>query len=243
MGQKIHPRNYRLGVIQDWRSRWISRKDSFRNLLKEDVEIRSFIMKKLSDARIEKIEIERSGKVGDISVNVYTAKPGMVIGRGGSGIEDLRSEIEKKVLKNSKKTQINIHEVRQSALSAGVIAQNIASDLVRRIPFRRAMKQAIDQVEKAGAKGVKVRVSGRLNGAEIARSETLSSGSVPLHTLRANIDYEDATAFTTYGAIGVSVWIYKGDVFEEEVEEKNKQSDVLLEIKKITEQKKLEESE
>lgn len=199
--------------------------------------IRSFIMKKLAEARVEKIEIERTLRGGDIVINIHTAKPGMVIGRGGAGIEELKTALEKQVLKGAKKAQVNIHEIRQGALSAAVVAQNIASDLVRRIPFRRAMKQSIDQVQKAGAKGVKIRVSGRLNGAEIARVETLSSGSVPLHTLRANIDYEDATAFTTYGTIGVSVWIYKGDVFDDTQAPVEKPSDVFAQIKKITAQK------
>jgi len=236
MGQKIHPRNHRLGVIYGWRSRWYARTDTYRTLLQEDTEIRHFIMKKLSDARIERIELERSGKGGDITINIHTAKPGMVIGRGGAGIEELKKEVERRVLKNQKKAQINIHEVRQSGLSAAVIAQNIASDLVRRIPYRRAIKQAIDNVEKAGANGVKIRVAGRLNGAEIARTEVLSKGSIPLHTLRADIDYDQAEALTTYGIIGVSVWIYKGDVFDQEESEKKEKGggDVLAQIKKIT---------
>ncbi|MBI4122599.1 MAG: 30S ribosomal protein S3 [Parcubacteria group bacterium] len=243
MGQKIHPRNYRLGVIEGWRSKWFSRRDAYRTVLREDVMVRSFIQKKLAEARVEKIEIERGGRTGDITVNIHTAKPGMVIGRGGAGIEELKVALEKNVLKNAKKAHINIHEVRQGALSAAVVAQNVASDLMRRIPFRRAVKQAIDQVQKAGAKGVKIRVSGRLNGAEIARVETLSSGSVPLHTLRANIDYDDATAFTTYGAVGVSVWIYKGDVFEEGGTSAEKPSDVLAQIKKITAEKESAEAD
>ena len=213
MGQKIHPKNYRLGVLYGWKSKWFSH-DNYQRWLKDDVRIRVFIQKKLSEARVDNIDIERSGKANEVAVTIYTAKPGMVIGRGGSGIEDLRLEIEKKVLKNSGKVKIAIQEIRQSALAAGVVAQNVAVDLVRRIAFRRAVKQALEQVQKAGARGVKIRVAGRLNGAEIARKETFNWGSVPLHTLRANIDYAQAAAHTTYGAIGVMVWIYKGDVFE-----------------------------
>ncbi|MEK7125664.1 MAG: 30S ribosomal protein S3 [Patescibacteria group bacterium] len=212
MGHKIHPNSFRLGVIYTWKSKWFAGK-SYRVFLQQDTEIRKYISKKLAEARVDNIEIERSGKGNEVTVAIYTAKPGMVIGRGGSGIEDLKKEVESKVLKNQVKVKIAIHEIRQPALSASVVAQNIASDLVRRIPFRRAAKQALDQIQKAGAKGVKIRVNGRLNGAEIARTETFNWGSVPLHTLRANIDFAQIPAFTTYGAIGVTVWIYKGDVF------------------------------
>jgi len=244
MGQKIHPFNHRLAVIYGWRSRWYARSDAYRTLLQEDTSIRSFINKKLSEARVEKIEIERSGKGGDIVVNVHTAKPGMVIGRGGAGIEELKKLVEKRVLKNKKKVQINIHEVRQGSLSAAVVAQNISSDLTRRIPYRRAVKQSIDQIEKAGALGAKIRVAGRLNGAEIARTEVLSKGSIPLHTLRADIDYSHSEAHTTYGVIGVSVWIYKGDIFDgEDVDKKEKTGDVLDQIKKITKKQNSVDSE
>ena len=233
MGQKIHPKSFRLGVIYGWKSKWFSN-DSYSQFLREDTQVRTFIRKKLFEARVDDIEIERSGKGKDISITIHTAKPGMVIGRGGAGIEDLKKEIESKVLKNQKKVKIAIQEIRQGALSSAVIAQGIASDLVRRIPFRRAVKQAIDQVQKAGAKGVKIRVTGRLNGAEIARKETFNWGSVPLHTLRANIDYAQAPAHTTYGVIGVSAWIYKGDVFERVSDGKPEGgSDMISEIKKV----------
>lgn len=212
MGQKIHPKSYRLGVIYGWKSKWFAH-GAYRQFLQEDVKIRDFIMKKLAEARVENIEIDRPGKANEVAIAIYTAKPGMVIGRGGSGIEDLKNEIERSVLGGRAKVKIAINEVRQGALSAGVMAQTIAADLVRRIPFRRSVRQALDQIKKAGAKGVKIRVKGRLNGAEIARQETFNWGSVPLHTLRANIDYAQAAAHTTFGAIGVAVWIYKGDVF------------------------------
>ncbi|OGY92340.1 MAG: 30S ribosomal protein S3 [Candidatus Komeilibacteria bacterium RIFCSPLOWO2_02_FULL_48_11] len=233
MGQKIHPTSYRLGVIYGWKSKWFS-SESYSQFLREDTMLRSFIRKRLSEARVDDIEIERSGKGNDISIAIHTAKPGMVIGRGGAGIEDLKKEIEAKVLKNQKRVKIAIQEIRQGWLSSAVVAQGIASDLVRRIPFRRAAKQAIDQVQKAGAKGVKIRVTGRLNGAEIARKETFNWGSIPLHTLRANIDFAQAPAHTTYGVIGVSVWIYKGDVFERVTESAGAGgADMISEIKKV----------
>ncbi|MDP1709982.1 MAG: 30S ribosomal protein S3 [Candidatus Komeilibacteria bacterium] len=236
MGHKIHPKSQRLGIIYGWKSKWFAAR-SYRAFLQEDIEIRTFVTKKLAEARIDEVEIERSGKGSDITISIHTAKPGMVIGRGGSGIDDLKKEIESKVLHNRSKVKIAIHEVRQASLSAQVVAQNIASDLVRRIPFRRAAKQSIDQVHKAGAKGVKIRVSGRLNGAEIARTETFNWGSIPLHTLRANIDFAQVPAHTTYGAIGVSVWIYKGDIFAKVgvsgASSATQTGDVLSEIKKI----------
>lgn len=234
MGHKIHPKNHRLGVIYGWKSKWFSA-DSYRNLLREDVSIRQFINKKLADARVDNIEIERTGKGNEIIIIIHTAKPGMVIGRGGSGIEQLTEEIKRQVIKRPAAVKVNIMEIRQGALSAAVVAQNIAADLVKRIPFRRSVKQAVDQVQKAGARGVKVQVAGRLNGAEIARTETVARGSVPLHTLRADIDYAQATAFTTYGTVGVAVWIYKGDIFAKgpAAAEKSSTEDVLSEIKKI----------
>jgi small subunit ribosomal protein S3 len=234
MGQKIHPKSHRLGVIYGWKSKWFS-EDGYRKLLREDLAIRHFIQKKLSDARVENVEIERPGKGGEIIITIHTAKPGMVIGRGGSGIETLTEEIKQQVIKHAASIKVNIQEVRQSMLSSAVVAQNIADDLVKRIPFRRSIKQAIEQVKKAGAHGVKVQVSGRLNGAEIARTETVSWGSVPLHTLRADIDYAQAPAFTTYGVVGVAVWIYKGDIFnkKEPTIPLAADKDVLLQIRKI----------
>ena len=238
MGQKIHPKSFRLGIIEDWQSKWFASKKNYRDYLREDIKIRQFLAKKLFDARVDNIGIERSGKGDELIVNIYTAKPGMVIGRGGEGIELLKKEIEKSVVRGRIKVKVNIHEVRQSNLSAGVVAQNISSDLVRRMPYRRSVKQALENVKKADAKGVKVRVKGRLNGAEIARSETLSWGSVPLHTLRANIDYALSEAHTTYGVIGVVVWIYKGEVLDDQDKgEKSGEEDVLKQIKNITSKK------
>ena len=238
MGQKIHPTNYRLGVIETWKSKWFSPLRSYRHSLREDVLIRRFVAKRLAEARVEKIEIERPSKVDEIVVNIHTAKPGMVIGRGGAGIEELKLAIEKEVLKNQVKVKVNIHEIRQGALSASVVAQNIASDLERRIPFRRAAKQGLGSIQKANPTGAKVKVSGRLNGADIARSEVLNWGSVPLQTLRANIDYAQIEAHTTYGVIGVTVWIYKGEVLDEENKDSSKKSDdVLKQIKDIKKEK------
>lgn len=236
MGQKIHPKSHRLGVIYGWKSKWFAR-GAYRQFLQEDVKIRNFIMRKLAEARVENIEIDRPGQANEVAIAVYTAKPGMVIGRGGAGIEDLKNELERAVLGGRAKVKIAINEVRQGALSAAVMAQTIAADLVRRIPFRRSVRQALDQIKKAGARGVKIRVKGRLNGAEIARQETFNWGSVPLHTLRANIDYASAEAHTTFGVIGVAVWIYKGDIFAQAPERPAAgEGDVLTELKKITSQ-------
>ncbi len=235
MGQKIHPKNHRLGIIKDWDSKWFSLKHNFRSQLKDDVDIRRFLAKRLKDARVESVFIERAGKDNDIVISVHTAKPGMVIGRGGEGIEEIKNEIEKKVLRGRIKVKLNIHEVRQVGLSAPIVGQNIGYDIERRMPYRRAVKQALENVKKAGAKGVKIQVKGRLNGAEIARSESFSWGSVPLHTLRANIDYSEVQANTTYGCIGIKVWIYKGEILDEhDKNEIGDSDDVLKQIKKIT---------
>jgi len=239
MGQKIHPKSFRLGIIQDWASKWFAPRQIFREYLKQDIKIRQFVLTKLKEARIESVGIERSGKDNEIFINIHTAKPGMVIGRGGEGIEELKKEIEKKVLLNQVKVKVNIHEVRQSSLSAAVMSQGIASDLERRIPYRRSAKQALENIKKAGAKGVKLQIKGRLNGAEIARCEVFSWGSVPLHTLRANIDYSHTEANTTYGKIGIGAWIYKGEVLDDQ-DKKDDESkdDVLSQIKKITSREK-----
>jgi len=245
MGQKIHPKNHRLGIIEDWQSKWFAPRNKFRTTLKQDIQIRRFLSEKLAQARVETIGVERSGKGDEIIVNIATAKPGMVIGRGGEGADTLKKELEQHLVLGSGKIKINIHEVRQSSLSAAVIAQNIATDLERRIAYRRSCKQSLENVKKAGAKGVKIRVKGRLNGAEIARNETISWGSIPLHTLRANIDYAQATAATTYGAIGVTVWIYKGEVLapEDKTAASGGTDTILSQIKKITDKKAESESE
>lgn len=206
MGQKVHPKGFRVGVIYDWDSRWFARKN-FADLLLEDWKIRRYIKDNLNRAGIPRIEIER--KPQEISIIVHAARPGMVIGRGGTGIEALRKDLERLTGK-----RVNIHclEVKSPETDAQLVAENIASAIGRRVSYRRAMRQAIGRAMRAGAKGIKVKVSGRLHGAEIARSERAGEGTVPLHTIRANIDYGFAEAHTTYGRIGVKVWIYKGDI-------------------------------
>ncbi|MFV9511654.1 30S ribosomal protein S3 [Tepidibacillus sp. LV47] len=206
MGQKVSPTGLRIGIIRDWESRWYADKD-YADLLLEDLRIREFLKKRLYDAGVPTIEIERAAN--RVNITIHTAKPGMVIGKGGAEVEVLRQELSKMT---GKKVHINISEVKNPDLSAQLVAENIAQQLERRISFRRAMKQAIQRTMRAGAKGIKTMVSGRLGGAEIARSEGYSEGTVPLHTLRADIDYGTAEAHTTYGRIGVKVWIYRGDV-------------------------------
>ena len=206
MGQKVNPLGLRVGIIRDWESKWYAGKD-YADLLLEDVKIRDFLKERLKDAAVPTIEIERAAN--RINVTIHTAKPGMVIGKGGTEVENLRQLLTKMT---GKKVHINISEVKNPELSAQLVAESIAQQLERRISFRRAMKQAIQRSMRQGAKGVKTLVSGRLGGAEIARSEGYSEGTVPLHTLRADIDYGTAEAHTTYGRIGVKVWIYRGEV-------------------------------
>ncbi|OXM15001.1 30S ribosomal protein S3 [Paenibacillus herberti] len=207
MGQKVNPIGLRVGIIRDWESKWYAGKD-FGDLLIEDVRVREFLKGKLKDAAVSRIEIERASNRVNVTIN--TAKPGMVIGKGGSEVENLRSELTR--ITNGKKVHINISEIKQADLDAILVAENIAQQLERRTSFRRAMKQALQRSMRAGAKGIKTSVSGRLGGAEIARQEGYSEGTVPLHTLRADIDYGTAEAHTTYGRIGVKVWIYRGEV-------------------------------
>ena len=209
MGQKVNPHGLRVGVIKDWDSRWFAGKAAFGDTLVEDYKLRNFIKKNLYPAGISKVEIERDAV--RIKIHIHCAKPGIVIGRGGSEIEKLKAQIEKLI---GKPVNINIVEVRSPDLNAQLVAENIASQLERRISFRRAMKQSIGRTMKLGAKGIKIRVSGRLGGAEIARSESYHEGTIPLQTIRADIDYGLAEAKTTYGRIGVKVWIYKGEVLE-----------------------------
>ncbi|PIT90805.1 MAG: 30S ribosomal protein S3 [Candidatus Komeilibacteria bacterium CG10_big_fil_rev_8_21_14_0_10_41_13] len=220
MGHKVNPKSFRLGQTITWSSRWFAKKD-YADILREDVLIRKLIVKKLREAVIEKVEIERSA--ADLTVIITAGRPGVIIGRGGSGIEEIKQAIIKSIFKNQNKNiKINIQEVEDPNLSAGAILHFLIADIEKRMPFRRVMKQAIDRVMKTGAKGVKIIMSGRLNGVDISRTETLSEGKVPLHTLRANIDYSRGVARTTYGAIGIKVWIYKGEVFEFDNEEKKK---------------------
>ena len=210
MGQKVSPHGLRLGVIKDWDSKWYADKSKFADYLVEDNKVRDFVKKKLYVAGVSKIVLERAAE-NKLKVIVLTAKPGMVIGRSGTGIEDLKKDLEKMT---GKVILIDIKEVRRTELDAQLTAESIAQALERRVSFRRAMKQAIGRTMKSGAKGIKVTVSGRLGGAEIARSEKYSEGNVPLHTLRADIDYGFAEADTTYGKIGVKVWINHGEILD-----------------------------
>lgn len=228
MGQKVNPHGLRVGVIKNWDSRWFADKGTFGNTLVEDYDIRKFILKELNTrsknpsdkvvyAGVPRIEIERfAGKDGaqKVRIHIHCAKPGMVIGRGGAEIDKLKATIEKKI---GKSVAINIVEVKQPDINAQLVAEKIAHDLEDRISFRRAMKQAIGRAMKLGAKGIKVRCSGRLAGAEIARAESYHEGTIPLQTIRADIDYGTAEAHTTYGRIGVKVWIYRGEVLKGEV--------------------------
>ncbi|GFR38845.1 30S ribosomal protein S3 [Insulibacter thermoxylanivorax] len=208
MGQKVNPIGLRIGIIRDWESKWYANDKEFGTLLLEDIKIREYLKNRLKDAAVSRIEIERAAN--RVNVTIHTAKPGMVIGKGGSEVENLRVQVAK--IAEGKKVHINISEVKNPDLDAILVAENIAQQLERRISFRRAMKQAIQRTMRAGAKGIKTMVSGRLGGAEIARSEGYSEGTVPLHTLRADIDYGTAEAHTTYGRLGVKVWIYRGEV-------------------------------
>jgi len=208
MGQKIHPIGFRIGIIRGWDSRWYQDK-SYAEWLHEDMKVRQFVEKRHRTAGITRVEIERANKV---HVIINTAKPGLVIGKRGVGIEELRKGLEKLT---GKPIKISVQEIKQHEFEAGLVAENIAEALVKRVAFRRAMKQAAQRVMKAGAKGVRIQVSGRLGGHEIARSERTFQGKVPLHTLRADVDYAIRTAETTYGVIGVKVWVYRGDILPE----------------------------
>lgn len=207
MGQKVNPHGLRVGIIKDWDARWYANKKEFADTLIEDVKLRDMLKKKLFHAGISKIEIERAAN--RVKVNIYTAKPGIVIGKGGTGVDLLKKEIENFTKKT---TILNIVELKNPDIEAQLLAENIAAQLERRISFRRAMKQVMTRAMKSGAKGIKTMVSGRLGGADIARSEGYREGTIPLHTLRAEIDYGFAEANTTYGKIGVKVWVYKGEV-------------------------------
>ncbi|MFZ5987319.1 MAG: 30S ribosomal protein S3 [Bacillota bacterium] len=207
MGQKVNPHGLRIGIIKDWDTKWYASDKNYSEFLVEDFKIRKFIKKKLYTAGISRVEIERAAN--KIKVNVNTAKPGLVIGKGGAGIEELRKQLEKLTQKS---VLINITEIKMPELDSQIVAENIASQLEKRISFRRAMKQAMSRAMKLGAKGIKTSVAGRLGGAEIARTEHYHEGTIPLQTLRADVDYGFAEADTTYGKLGVKVWIYKGEV-------------------------------
>ena len=207
MGQKMHPHGLRVGVIKDWNSKWYADKRNYSDYLVEDHKIREYVKKKLFVSGISKIEIERTAKF--VKVNVYTAKPGLVIGKGGQLAESLKNDLQKMI---GKEVNLNIVEVKNIDLDAKLVAENICAQLERRISFRRAMKQCMQKTMKAGALGIKTAVSGRLGGADMARTEFYKEGTIPLQTLRADIDYGFYEANTTYGKIGVKVWIYKGEI-------------------------------
>ena len=209
MGQKINPTGLRIGVVKNWESRWYAKKHDFGDTLVEDYELREYLLKTLAPAGVPKVEIERDAK--RVRINIHVAKPGMVIGRGGAEIEKLKATLEKKV---GKAVSLNIIEIKNPDVNAQLVAESIAGQLERRISFRRALKQSIGRAMKMGAKGIKCQASGRLGGAEIARSETYKEGTIPLQTIRADIDYGFAEAKTTYGRIGVKVWIYAGEVLQ-----------------------------
>jgi len=211
MGQKVHPTGIRLGISKDWTSRWYAESDTFADTLEQDLRVRIYLKAKLKQASISRIQIDRPARAANVTI--FTARPGMVIGKKGSDIESLRKVLTKMM---GVPVAVNIEEIRKPELDAQLVAESIAQQLERRIMFRRAMKRAVTNAMRLGALGIKVRVAGRLNGAEIARSEWYREGRVPLHTLRANIDYAASEAATTYGIIGIKVWIYKGEVFDVE---------------------------
>ncbi|MCX6813301.1 MAG: 30S ribosomal protein S3 [Candidatus Azambacteria bacterium] len=223
MGNKIHPTNFRLGVIHNWKSRWLNRK-LFRYFLEEDLRVREFLTKQYNRMGLGEVEVERSGD--NLTVIVNTAKPGLIIGRGGTGLTDLKKKLEEIVKKLRFKgkystgkwdLKLAVNEIKKAESEAKIVAQNIASDLEKRIPFRRSMKSALERVmAQKGVLGVKINLAGRLNGSEMARREWLSKGKVPLQTLRANINYAQEEALTIYGKVGIKVWIYKGEVFSAE---------------------------
>ncbi len=213
MGQKVHPTGIRLGIVKDWTSKWYADSKEFPEYVRLDYKMREFIKKKLKDASVSRITIERPAKKANITI--HTARPGIVIGKKGEDIEKLRTEVAQLIKMHVNDVRINIAEVRKPELDAQLVAEGVAQQLERRVMFRRAMRRAVTNTMRVGAEGIKVKVGGRLNGAEIARSEWYHEGRVPLHTLRADIDYGLAEAHTTYGVIGVKVWIFKGEVFDQ----------------------------
>ncbi|MCP4333484.1 MAG: 30S ribosomal protein S3 [Gammaproteobacteria bacterium] len=212
MGQKVHPTGFRLGIATDWTSKWYANSADFANYLDEDLKIREFLKKKLAQAAVSRIQISRPAK--SVAVTIHTARPGIIIGKKGEDIERLRIEVASLVSVHINNVKISIEEIRKPELDAQLVAEGIASQLERRVMFRRAMRRSVTNAMRIGAEGIKINVSGRLNGAEIARNEWYREGRVPLHTLRANVDYGFAEALTTYGILGVKVWIYKGEVFD-----------------------------
>ena len=210
MGQKINPNGFRVGVIRPWSAKWYADKKHYAEYLNEDLRIRKYIEKRLADASVSTIEIERAAN--RVNVSIHTARPGMVIGKGGSEVEALRLELNKLT---GKRVHINVVEIKKPDLDAHLVGENVAQQLENRIAFRRAMRSAMQRAMRAGAKGIKIQVAGRLNGADMSRVESYSDGTVPLHTLRADIDYSWDEARTTYGALGIKTWIYRGEVLPE----------------------------
>jgi len=224
MGKKVNPKILRMGITRTWPSVWFDTGWGYINNIKQDIPLRRFVTRKFQEAGIDNVKIERGVK--KIEIEITTAKPGIIIGRGGNGIEELKKEIHSKFLKNFRMNEIkiNIKEFNRPNLSSQIVLQSMILDIEKRMPFKRVMKQTVGRVEKAGALGVKILVAGRLNGAEIARSEKIVSGKVPLQTLRADIDYSRGVASTTYGAIGIKVWIYRGEIFSKD---ENKKGEVV----------------
>jgi small subunit ribosomal protein S3 len=209
MGQKTHPIGFRIGITKPWESKWFAEKN-FAKFLAEDIRVRGFVKEKLFAAGVSKIEIERTAS--KIRINVHAARPGIAIGKKGAGIEGVKAEVANLIKKKNEDVFLNVTEVRKAEADAQLVAESIANQIVRRISYRRAMKKSIQQAMKFGVKGIKIRCAGRLAGAEIARVERYAEGSIPLHTLRADIDYGTAEAKTTYGIIGIKVWVYKGEI-------------------------------
>ncbi|HOQ16286.1 MAG: 30S ribosomal protein S3 [Epulopiscium sp.] len=221
MGQKVNPHGLRVGIIKDWSTKWYASKQEYADLLVEDYKLRDYIKNKLYDAGISKIDIERAAE--RVKINIHTSKPGIVIGKGGSSIEQLRNELQKLT---KHKVMVNIIEIKKPEIDAQLVAENVALQLENRVSFRRAMKQVMARAMKNGAKGIKVACSGRLAGAEIARTEHYHEGTIPLQTLRADIDYGFAEADTTYGKIGVKVWIYKGEILPQKAKKEGEINNV-----------------
>lgn len=220
MGKKVNPKILRLGITKTWPSIWFEKGDKYVKNIKQDVGIRKYLIRKFKEAGIDKVEIGRS--LNKVEINITTAKPGLIIGRGGNGVEELKKKLHTEFLKNFRPREINLNikEFSRPNLSAQIMIQNMILEIEKRMPFRKVMKQALGKIERAGALGAKIVMAGRLNGAEIARTEKLVWGKVPLQTLRADIDYARGAAHTTYGAIGIKVWIYKGEVFEKDRQDK-----------------------
>jgi len=213
MGNKVHPKIFRTGVIYSWSSKWFSKHD-FAKLLQEDMTIKGFLRDKLKESSVDRIDIERTARA--VTVIVHSAKPGFIIGRGGTGIEDLKKQLRELLGKGKDKLNLNLNviEITNPALSSNIVLQSMIADTEKRMPFRRVLKTHLDRIQRGGAKGAKLQIKGRLNGAEIAREEKLAWGSVPLHKLRADIDYAAGFARTLFGTIGIKVWIYRGDIFD-----------------------------